>query len=151
MNRQKTRGEKEARVVAAPSPPFTVFISEGAGLVPAGVAADDAFTCELAAVRCVDVEATTSATPPARHREAFALGGDAVWAVDLSEGPGGKMKTRVPKAGDPDVASNDDGGVGRGRGRGRRAQNRSIRAAAGALAGVVRFSHRLRSRRRVVR
>ena len=117
-------------------------------MVPAGVAAD-AFTCELAAVRCVDVEATTSAPPPARHREVFALGGDVVWAVDLSEGPGGKMKTRVPKAGDPDVASsNDAGGGGR---RGRRAQNRSIRAAAGALAGGARGSHRLRSGRGVVR
>ena len=121
---ERSRGEpaKNARgkrgSPPAPSPPFTVFISEGAGLVPAGVTADDAFTCELAAVRGVDVEATTSATPPARHREAFALGGDAVWAVDLSEGPGGKMKTRVPKAGDPDVASNDDGGVGGGGGGG---------------------------------
>ena len=148
-----SRGEKKASSPApssssspAPSPPFTVFISEGSGVVPAGVVAADAFTCELAAVRCVDVEATTSATPPARRREVFALGGDAVWAVDLSEGPGGKMKTRVPKAGDPDVASNDDGGGGGGGGAGGRGRGRgSIRAAAGALGGGVGFSHRLRA------
>ena len=82
-----------------PPPPLTVFISEGAGLVPAGVAAGDAFTCELAAVRCVDVEATTS-DASCGHR-GCSLGGDAVWAVDLSEGPGGKMKTRAPKGAIP--------------------------------------------------
>ena len=73
--------------------------------------------CELAAVRGVDVVATTSQTPPARHPEVYALGGDAVWAIDLSAGPSGKFKTRVPVAGTPDANRHGTDGGGRGESR----------------------------------
>ena len=98
----------------APAPPFTVFLSEGSGAVPAGFG-DGA--CELAAVRGVDVAATTSQTPPARHPEVYALGGDAVWAIDLAAGPSGKFKTRVPVAGTPDANRHGTDGGGRGESR----------------------------------